>query len=283
VAGDDFCAIGFDYSANNFASDSSCLGNFEADPVKSRVASSSVDSDGYLAFSDNIFNGETGLLAFDSNPDLLSAFINTALGDLEELHGRLPTEDEIAEYESIPERRYAAQLDCWYDGISGADYYACGQEVYAEYQVEEDLYLETFGDVTELNLILEDVNDLDGHQFIGQYLSVDQNYFDRAVLSTWTAGAVHTEPKPVVVSNSNRSISLIKSNGFSSLEDQKLRAEKAALAEAEKKAAKSLRLAAVEKRRALTAQMRAKMAQTQMRGEMLKLKKQWQNLMKNFK
>jgi len=33
----------------------------------------------------------------------------------------------------------------------------------------------------------------------------------------------------------------------------------------------------------LTAQMRAKMAQTQMRGEMLKLKKQWQNLMKNFK
>jgi predicted outer membrane repeat protein len=283
VAGDDFCAIGFDYSANNFASDSSCLGNFEADPLKSRVASSSVDSDGYLAFSDNIFNGETGLLAFDSNPDLLSAFINTALGDLEELHGRLPREDEIAEYESIPERRYAAQLDCWYDGISGADYYACGQEVYAEYQVEEDLYLETFGDVTELNLILEDVNDLDGHQFIGQYLSVDQNYFDRAVLSTWTAGAVHTEPKPVVVSNSNRSISLIKSNGFSSLEEQKLRAEKAALAEAEKKAAKSLRLAAVEKRRALTAQMRAKMAQTQMRGEMLKLKKQWQNLMKNFK
>ena len=293
VVGDSFCTISFDYSANNYATDSSCLG-VEADSVKSRVAISSVDSDGYLAFSDNIFNGETGLLAFDSNPDLLSAFINTALGDLEELHGRLPTEDEIAEYESIPERRYAAQLDCWYAGISGADYYACGQEVYAEYQVEEDLYLETFGDVTELNLILEDVNDLDGHQFIEEYLSVDQNDFDRTVISTWTAGAVHTEPKPVVVSNSNRPVSSINSKSVYSLEEraeraalaaqeQKLRAEKAALAEAKKKAARSLRLAEVEKRRALTAQMRAKMAQTQMRGEMLKLKKQWLNLMKNFK
>ena len=288
VAGDGFCTIGFDYSANNFASDSSCLGDFEVDPVKSRVASSSIDSDGYFAFSDNIFNGETGLLAFDSNPDLLGAFISTARGGLEVSLGRLPSEAEIAAYESIPERRYAAAVGCWYAGISGAEYSACSQDVYAEYQVEENLYLETFGEVTELNLILEDVNDLDGHQFIGQYLSVDQNYFDRAALSTWIAGAVHTEPKPVVVSNSNtsisiRSVSSINSKSFYSLEEQKLRAEKAALAEAEKKAAKALRLAAVEKRRALTAQMRAKMAQTQMRGEMLKLKKQWQNLMKNFK
>ena len=280
VAGDGFCAIGFDYSANNFASDSSCLGSFEVDPVKSRVASSSVDSDGYLAFSDNIFNGETGLLAFDFNPDLLSAFVSTARGGLEDSVGRLPSEAEIAAYESIPERRDAAYDACWaletYDS-------GCFYDANLLFQIEEDVFQESFGVVTALNFILEDSNDLDGHQFIEQYLSVDQNYFDRAVLSTWIAGAVHTEPKPAVVSNSNRSISLIKSSGFPSLEEQKIRAEKAALAEAEKKAARSLRLAEVEKRRALTAQMRAKMAQTQMRGEMLKLKKQWQNLMKNFK
>jgi hypothetical protein len=104
LPGGAFCTLSFDYSANNFASDSSCLG-VEADPVKSRVASSSIDSDGYLAFSDNIFNGGTGLLAFDSNPELLSAFISTARGGLEESLGRLPTVDEIAEYESYPARR----------------------------------------------------------------------------------------------------------------------------------------------------------------------------------
>lgn len=279
VNGDGFCTKGFDYSANNFASDYSCLG-VEVDPVKSRVAISTVDSDGYLAFSDNIFNGGTGLLAFDTNSDLLDAFINTAREGLEDSVGRLPSDEEIEAYESYPVLREVAHDACWdVEPLDSGCFYSAN----LLFQIEEDLYQETFGAVTELNLILEDVNDLDGHQFIEEYLSVDQNDFDRAGISIWTAGAVHTEPKPVVVSNSNRSISLIKSSGFSSLEDQKLRAEKAALAEAEKKAAKSLRLAAVEKRRALTAQMRAKMAQTQMRGEMLKLKKQWQNLMKNFK
>lgn len=278
VAGDGFCTIGFDYSANNFSSDDSCLG-VEADPVKSRVASSSVDSDGYLAFSDDIFNGETGLLAFDSSPGLRGAFINTARGGLEVSFGPLPTVEEITWHEGITDRRADAYAACSEDDFHSA----CIDNVTSEYEAERNLYRATFGLVTALNLILEDVNDLDGHQFIGQYLSVDQNYFDRAVLSTWTAGAVHTEPKPVVVSNSNRSISLIKSSGFSSLEEQKITAEKAALAEAKKKAAKSLRLAEIEKRRALLTQMRAKMAQTQMRGERLKLKKQWQNLMKNFK
>ena len=288
VDGDDFCDLGFDYSANNFASDSSCLGNFEADPVKSKVASSSVDSDGYLAFSDDIFNGETGLLAFDSNSDLRDAFIDTARRLLDDSPlGPLPTGDEIEIYESITERREAEALGCWFPGIEHIDYFVCVDNVYAKYQVERALYLETFGEVTELNLILEDVNDLDGHQFIQQYLSVDQNYFDRAVFSTWTAGAVHLELKPVVVSNSNtpisiRSVSSNESDIFSSLEEQKIRAEKAALAEAKKEAARSLRLAEVEKRRALIAQMRTKMAATQVRGEMLKLKKQWQNLMKNF-
>jgi predicted outer membrane repeat protein len=280
VAGDGFCAIGFDYSANNFASDSSCLGSFEVDPVKSRVASPSVDSDGYLAFSDNIFNGETGLLAFDSNPDLLSAFISTARGGLEYSVGRLPSEDEIAAYESIPERRDAADAACW--TLVPLDS-GCFYEADLAFQNEEDLYQESFGMVTAFNFILEDANDVGGHQFLEDYIFIDRDYFDRAGISTWTAGAVHKEPKPALVSNSNRSISLIKSSGFSSLEEQKIRAERAALAEAKKKAARSLRLAEVEKRRALTAQMRAKMAQTQMRGEILKLKKQWQNLMKNFK
>jgi predicted outer membrane repeat protein len=292
VVGDSFCTIGFDYSANNYATDSSCLGSFEANPVKSKVASSSVDSDGYLAFSDDIFNGESGLLAFDSDLDLLKAFIDTARGRLDDSSlGPLPTDDEIAEYESYPALRSVAYNACWDLEIYDS---GCFYEANILYQVEENLYLETFGEVNELRVILEDAKDADGHQFIQQYLSVDQNYFDRAVLSTWIAGAVHREPKPVVVSNSNRSVSSINSKSVYSLEErvgrdalaaqeQKLRAEKAALAEAEKKAARSLRLAAVEKRRALTAQMRAKMAQTQMRGEMLKLKKQWQNLMKNFK
>lgn len=278
VNGDGFCTIGFDYSANNFASDYSCLGNFEADPVKSRVASSSVDSDGYLAFSDNIFNGETGLLAFDSNPDLLGAFISTARRGLEDSLGRLPTVQEITQYEGITDRRNDAYAACPED----ESHSECIDNVTSNYEAERNLYRTTFRMVTALNLILEDANDLDGHQFIEQYLSVDKNSFDRAGIRTWSAGAVHREPKSAAVSNSNRSISLIRSSSFSSIEEQKIRAEKAALADAKKKAARSLRLAEVEKRRALTTQMRAKMAQTQTRGEMLKLKKQWQNLMKNF-
>jgi predicted outer membrane repeat protein len=291
VVGDSFCTIDFDYSANNYATDSSCLG-VEADPVKSRVGSSSVDSDGYLAFSDDIFYGESGLLAFDSDLDLLKAFIDTARGRLDDSSlGPLPTDDEIAEYESYPALRSVAYNACWDLEIYDS---GCFYEANILYQVEENFYLETFGEVNELRVILEDARDVDGHQFIEEYLSVDFDDFNRAGISTWIAGAVHREPKPVVVSNSNRSVSSINSKSVYSLEEragrdalaaqeQKIRAEKAALAEAEKKAARSLRLAAVEKRRALTAQMRAKMAQTQMRGEMLKLKKQWQNLMKNFK
>ena len=291
VVGDSFCTISFDYSANNYATDSSCLG-VEADSVKSRVAISSVDSDGYLAFSDDIFNGESGLLAFGSDLDLLKAFIDTARGRLDDSSlGPLPTDDEIGEYESYSYLRSVAYNACWDLEIYDS---GCFYEANILYLVEENLYLETFGEVNELRVILEDARDVDGHQFIEEYLSVDYDDFDRAILSTWIAGAVHREPKTVVVSNSNRSVSSINSKSVYSLEEraeraalaaqeQKLRAEKAALAEAKKKAARSLRLAEVEKRRALTAQMRAKMAQTQMRGERLKLKKQWQNLMKNFK
>jgi predicted outer membrane repeat protein len=285
VVGDSFCTIGFDYSANNYATDSSCLGSFEVNPVKSKVASSSVDSDGYLAFSDDIFNGETGILAFDADDqDLLGAFINTARGRLNSSSfGPLPTDAQLETYENSLARWEADLQACDANWYSGCHYDANS----LHYSVEEP-YLETFGAALALNIILEDAKDLEGHQFIQQYLSVDQNYFDRDEIRTWTAGAVHTEPKPVVVSNSNtyisiRLVSTTGSNSFTSLEDQKLRAEKAALAEAEKKAARSLRLAELEKRRALTVQMRVKMAQTQMRGEMLKLKKQWQNLMKNFK
>ena len=284
VVGDSFCTISFDYSANNYATDSSCLG-VEADPVKSRVASSFVDSDGYLAFSDDIFNGESGLLAFDSDLDLLKAFIDTARGRLDDSSlGPLPTDDEIGEYESYPYLRSVAYNACWDLEIYDS---GCFYEANNLYLVEENLYLETFGEVNKLRVILEDARDVDGHQFIEEYLSVDYDDFDRAILSTWIAGAVHREPKTVVVANPNtsisiRSVSRTEPNSFSTLEDQKLRAEKAALADAERKAAKSLRVAEIEKRKALTAQMRAKMAQTQVRGEMLKLKKQWQNLMKNF-
>lgn len=287
VVGDSFCTFGFDYSANNYATDSSCLGNFEADPVKSKVASSSVDSDGYLAFSDDIFNGDTGILAFDDDQDLLSAFINTARGRLNSsLIGPLPTYDEIAAFESIPALEEAAYLACLDAGCNGEteSLYLATVDSYA---AQWNSYTTTFGAVLALNQIVEDAKDLEGHQFIEDYLSVDYDDFNRAEISTWTAGAVHLELKPVVDSNSNtsisiRSVSRTESNSFSSLEDQKLRAEKAALADAERKAAKSLRVAEIEKRKALTAQMRAKMAQTQVRGEMLKLKKQWQNLMKNF-
>ena len=285
VVGDSFCTFGFDYSANNYATDSSCLGNFEADPVKSKVASSSVDSDGYLAFSDDIFNGDTGILAFDADDqDLLSAFINTARGRLNTSSlGPLPTDAQAQTYENSLARWEADLQACDANWYSGCHYDANS----LHYSVEEP-YLETFGAVLALNLIVEDAKDLAGHQFIENYLSIDYDDFNRAEISTWTAGAVHLELKPVVDSNSNtsisiRSVSRAESNSFSSLEDQKLRAEKAALADAEKKAAKSLRVAEIEKRKALTAQMRAKMAQTQVRGEMLKLKKQWQNLMKNFK
>jgi predicted outer membrane repeat protein len=294
--GDDFCAIGFDYSANNFASDYSCLG-VEADPVKSRVGSSSVDSDGYLAFSDDIFFGATGLLTMISSPALLANFVASEQQGLRsefEPTVGIPTQDQIDAFESAEALKDNALEECqelyagdaqdscesavwdWYDGLYDV---VVSPFVVSPFTDQPGPYVNFY----RLYSIPQDTKDVDGHEFIEQYLSVDQNYFDRAVLSTWTAGAVHQEPKPAVVSSSNRSISLIKSSGFSSLEEQKLRAEKAALAEAEKKAAKSLRLAAVEKRRALTAQMRAKMAQTQMRGEMLKLKKQWQNLMKNFK
>jgi hypothetical protein len=299
VVGDSFCTFGFDYSANNYATDSSCLGNFEADPVKSKVASSSVDSDGYLAFSDDIFNGDTGILAFDADDqDLLSAFINTARGRLNTSSlGPLPTDDEIAAFERIPALEEAAYLACLDAGCNGETeslYFATVDS----YAAQWNSYTTTFGAVLALNLVVEDAKDLEGHQFIEDYLSVDYDDFNRAEISTWTAGAVHLELKPVVVSNSNtsisiRSVSRTESNIFTSLEDQKIRAEKAAedqkiraekaaLADAERKAAKSLRVAEIEKRKALTAQMRAKMAQTQVRGEMLKLKKQWQNLMKNF-
>jgi predicted outer membrane repeat protein len=284
VVGDGFCTLGFDYSANNYATDSSCFGNFELDPVKSKVASSSVDSDGSLAFSDDIFNGDTGILAFDADDqDLLSAFINTARGRLNSSSfGPLPTDAQAQTYENSLARWEADLQACDANWYSGCHYDANS----LHYSVEEP-YLETFGAVLALNLIVEDAKDLEGHQFIEDYLSVDYDDFNRAEISTWTAGAVHLELKPVVVSNSNtsisiRSVSRTESNIFTSLEDQKIRAEKAALADAERKAAKSLRVAEIEKRKALTAQMRAKIAQTQVRGEMLKLKKQWQNLMKNF-
>lgn len=280
VVGDSFCTIGFDYSANNYATDSSCLGNFEADPVKSKVESSSVDSDGFLTFSDDIFNGDTGLLAFQSNPSLLNAFINTARGRLNTSSlGPLPS-DPVTAYEILIGLRQDEIDACWNESESNPVLESCLENVRSEYQERVDLY--------QFNYILEDAKDLEGHQFIEDYLPVDYDGFNRTEISTWTAGAVHLELKPVVVSNSNtsisiRSVSRTESNSFSSLEDQKIRAEKAALADAERKAAKSLRVAEIEKRKSLTAQMRAKMAQTQMRGEMLKLKKQWQNLMKNFK
>ncbi len=301
VNGDGFCTLGFDYSANNFASDDTCLG-VEADPVKSRVASSSVDSDGYLAFSDDIFFGATGLLTMISNPTLSANFIALQQQGLRaefEPENGIPTQDQIDAFESSEFLKESGLFECQMAG--GDDQFSCQDDVYALYYESYDVvsspFVETSGlyrNFYRLYSITQDTKDVDGHQFIEEYLSVDYEDFDRAILSTWIAGAVHREPKTVVVSNSNRSVSSINSKSVYSLEEraeraalaaqeQKLRAEKAALAEAKKKAAKFLRLAELEKRRALTAQMRAKMAQTQMRGEMLKLKKQWLNLMKNFK